>query len=1010
MSSILAQIKTLPVSDRSREMVNFIGSNKKLARTLGRINFLVDCRSLKIMPSFISNKTRKLNETHHNQRITTQVDRLQKTMLNEEIRYAFRMKAYIQRSMTRSAQIIGEKTPEWFWIYEEGEKIFIQELTAVKERLSKKLTELCMRFDRHDFDLTRSQVHKIGRSFGLVEAKVGSPDKSVGTGEMGEMIKTQESLLEHSDADQSSPHFWSTIRETFRYVIFKIYSYIFYIFTCFFKSERLLPHPVVTTETSYHDQGMPQRDDLENRKHQDNSTDPRLTNLSSYPLKDSIVSLLGRGPKYALTNRVTPSLLHSVEVGIERAFYGLKWRTTIEARKTRNDLNTSPTEDEENDGEEEHSEDADTPASATMPRPYFPDTTASQPPTVSVELERSLEKVKSKILGIYQGCKRNDTLNSTAAQRKDLEELRKDSRVIIKRSDKCKSLVVMDRGDYIEKAESVINKYESVDKNPTPKVEEETKSLIKTTLKNKVPDDVIQRLLPQHTRTAEFYGLPKTHKPGNPLRPIVSACGDPLDKLSWLLQCILTQLLSFIPAHLSNTADYLTRMKNAFPTGLPPGSIIFSLDVSNLYGSIPIKEGIDSVMLLVERNVTKVNMFGITPPDLRTLLTHVLTNNFVRFGSRFLKQTSGIAMGSRVAPPVAITFMHILETSFMTTLQFTPALYLRYIDDILGIWTHGIDRLNHYFNCINAYNPSISFTMDSTFQTGQLPFLDTLITLHPSGTYTTELYFKPMTAPIILHFSSAHPMSTKRAVLSAEIKRAIRVSSGKETRERSIHYVKSLFQQNGYPDTLLDKLIRNNLRDTYRTRSPRNRQTEKEMVTYMRLPYINERVARRVTGVLKRSGTTIKVAWTSGPTIGGKLITSALTSPTCPAGTRHCHTCVNGLQGKCTKKNVVYKITCKLCGTQTPTQFYIGESTRPVRYRFNEHLSDARLRKSDTPLGEHIIAFHYNASNTKINTGFKIEILCSGRDCAEIKIAESIHIRNHKPPLNIMRSSWPLVR
>ena len=182
-------------------------------------------------------------------------------------------------------------------------------------------------------------------------------------------------------------------------------------------------------------------------------------------------------------------------------------------------------------------------------------------------------------------------------------------------------------------------------------------------------------------------------------------------------------------------------MKDAFPKGLPPGSIIFSLDVSNLYGSIPIKEGIDSVMLLVERNVTKVNMFGITPPDLRTLLTHVLTNNFVRFGSRFLKQTSGIAMGSRVAPPVAITFMHILETSFTTTLQFTPALYLRYIDDILGIWTHGIDRLNHYFNCINAYNPSISFTMDSTFQTGQLPFLDTLITLHPSGTYTTELYF-----------------------------------------------------------------------------------------------------------------------------------------------------------------------------------------------------------------------------------------------------------------------------
>ena len=34
---------------------------------------------------------------------------------------------------------------------------------------------------------------------------------------------------------------------------------------------------------------------------------------------------------------------------------------------------------------------------------------------------------------------------------------------------------------------------------------------------------------------------------------------------------------------------------------------------------------------------------------------------------------------------------------------------------------------------------------------------------------------------------------------------------------------------------------------------------------------------------------------------------------------------------------------------------YVGECTRPVRYRFNEHLSDARLRKTDTPLGEHIV-------------------------------------------------------
>ena len=567
----------------------------------------------------------------------------------------------------------------------------------------------------------------------------------------------------------------------------------------------------------------------------------------------------------------------------------------------------------------------------------------------------------------------------------------------------------MNKSDYMEKAENIISTYESVSTNPTTRLEEETKNIMKSTLKDKIPDDTLRRLLPQHTRTAEFYGLPKTHKSDNPLRPIVSACGDPLDKLSWLIQCILTQLLSLIPAHLSNTESYLAKMKNAFPVTVPPGSIIFSLDVSNLYGSIPINEGIEAVMHLIESNVARVNMFGITPTDLRNLLSHVLTNNFVRFGSQVFKQTSGIAMGSRIAPPVAITFMHILETGFMASLEFTPMLYVRYIDDILGVWTHGIDRLTHFFNCINAYNPSIKFTIESTFQTGHLPFLDTLITLYPSGQYTTELYFKPMTAPIILHFTSAHPLSTKRAVLNSELKRAIRVSSSKETRDRSIKRIKLLFQQNDYPDTLIDKAIKINTHRQYSTRSSHTNKKATETVTYMRLPYVDETIVRRINGILKSSKAPVKVAWTSGPTLGSKLITSALSKPPCPAGQRHCHTCGSGLKGKCTRKNVVYKITCNMCKINMSNEFYIGESSRPIRYRFNEHLSDARKRKPDTPLGEHITDFHFNASDTDINSSFNITILTSGRDNAELKIAESIQIRKLKPTLNTMKSSWPLV-
>ena len=84
--------------------------------------------------------------------------------------------------------------------------------------------------------------------------------------------------------------------------------------------------------------------------------------------------------------------------------------------------------------------------------------------------------------------------------------------------------------------------------------------------------------------------------------------------------------------------------------------------------------------------------------------------------------------------------------------------------------------------------------------------------------------------------------------------------------------------------------------------------------------------------------------------------------------------------------------------TRELNESYIGECTRPVRYRFNEqYLSDARLRKTDTSLGEHIIHSHFDLTHAEVNTSFRIEIVDRGKDCADVKIKESIQIRNLKP-------------
>ena len=395
------------------------------------------------------------------------------------------------------------------------------------------------------------------------------------------------------------------------------------------------------------------------------------------------------------------------------------------------------------------------------------------------------------------------------------------------------------------------------------------------------------------------------------------------------------------------------------------------------------------------------------------LLRHCLNNNYVRFGQKYFKQTVGVAMGSRIAPPLAIIFMDAVETLLLTSedSQYQPAAYMRYIDDVLGIWTHGSDKLDEYFRFLNEFHPALKFTIERTDQTngGCIPYLDTTITVKPDGNYSTELYIKPMAAPIILHFSSAHPIQCKRSVLYSQLLRAKRIGSDKQAEERGMAKIESLFRHNGYPNKLI-QTTKHKVLFTHKPGTAQNRNTnvhkmDRQDTTYISLPYIDDTLARRVDGALKSSGLKARIAWSSGKTLAKHVIRSALESPPCPAGNKKCNTCEAGLSGRCHTKDVVYKITCTLCD-QTPS-FYIGETKRRVRDRFNEHIRDAKNKTTNTPFGDHVTRRHPDSSITSASFEISIERVC--KDVADLKIAESIEIRNQRPNLNTQTSSWPLL-
>ena len=58
--------------------------------------------------------------------------------------------------------------------------------------------------------------------------------------------------------------------------------------------------------------------------------------------------------------------------------------------------------------------------------------------------------------------------------------------------------------------------------------------------------------------------------------------------------------------------------------------------------------------------------------------------------------------------------MDKIETSFLKTQQFQPFIWLRHIDDIFIIWTHGEEQLKLFLKDLNEFDPNLKFTYETS--------------------------------------------------------------------------------------------------------------------------------------------------------------------------------------------------------------------------------------------------------------------------------------------------------
>ena len=278
-------------------------------------------------------------------------------------------------------------------------------------------------------------------------------------------------------------------------------------------------------------------------------------------------------------------------------------------------------------------------------------------------------------------------------------------------------------------------------------------------------------------------------------------------------------------------------------------------------------------------------------------------------------------------------------------------------------------------------NPHIKFTIELPGEDGYLPFLDCEICFD-GRSFQSRLYAKPINGNTILHWNSNCPTSTKKAVLSGELRRAHYRSTCVSNVHYSINIIRTKFLNNGYPKRFVERCIQLFKRrvDGGGVCVERERSNKK----YIKCPYANEEITRHYKSFFKRLGLSEKIVpWFHGGPPLKRIFHPPKEKLTCTSDCKFC--VISEKPQMCHFKDVIYQIECQIC-----RQIYIGETQRMIKSRINEHMF---LNFSNSAVRDHFTSDH---PNSEISVKWKI-LHFNVRHFQKRLVLESMYIKSVNP-------------
>ncbi|UYV83316.1 hypothetical protein LAZ67_23000484 [Cordylochernes scorpioides] len=265
--------------------------------------------------------------------------------------------------------------------------------------------------------------------------------------------------------------------------------------------------------------------------------------------------------------------------------------------------------------------------------------------------------IANKLLAAYKSS--SSRPNSVKSDLASLKALKSHHDILITKSDKGSQVVVLKVDDYKKKMSDILSDsdtFQEISPERVCAISGAYKSSLRLLRINKcITPDQFQQFTSNLSRVPYIYGLPKTHKPSVPLRPIVAYHLSPALQLAKYLSSLQKPLVKTHNLYsVQDPSEFFTRLKSV---PQPRGLTMSTFDVTSLFLCLPHSLIIDGLEQLLSSSTLPSN-------DQKTILdlfTICLDMNTLEFNGCFFVQMRGSPMGSPLTTIAAEIVMSNLD-------------------------------------------------------------------------------------------------------------------------------------------------------------------------------------------------------------------------------------------------------------------------------------------------------------------------------------------------------------